>query len=415
MGFILGYIVVAFVLLPLYYHLNLTSIYGYLSHRFGTVTHRTGASFFILSRMMGAAARLYIVCLILQHYALSPLLGDNDSTFVFVLIVLAVLLFIWLYTRRGGIRTLVFTDTFQTFCLLAAVVLIFLQAAKSLDFSFSQALSTVWQDSHSRIFEFSDWHSKQHFVKQFLSGIFIVIVMTGLDQDMMQKNLTCKSLRDAQKDLCCYGMLFLPVNFLFLALGILLLLIYAKTGTPLPSAPDQLLPNFVATGRLGQYALSFFSIGIVASAFASADSALTALTTSFCVDICDIEKKTSQQAEKLRKLVHFGVCAVFILVLLAFRALNNTSVIDAIYTLASYTYGPLLGLFAFGLFTHFQVRERFVPLVAIAAPIFSYIADILFSRFFHYQFGYELLLFNGFLTFLGLFLLSNRKRLSSIH
>lgn len=416
MGFILGYAVVAFVLLPVYYRQGLTSIYGYLGRRFGAVSHKTGAWFFLISKMTGAAARLYIVCLILQQYALAPLVrnaegGDEggQSTLLFTVTVIVVLLLIWLYTRRGGIRTLVFTDTFQTFCLLAALILIFVQAARQLDMSFVPALQAVWGDSHSRIFEFADWHSRQHFLKQFLSGIFIVVVMTGLDQDMMQKNLTCKSLRDGQKDLCAYGLIFLPVNFLFLALGVLLLLLYAKTGTPLPSAPDQLLPNFVATGRMGQWALAFFSIGIVASAFSSADSALTALTTSFCVDICDVERKAPRRAEHVRKMVHVCVTLAFILAILMFRAVNSMSLIDAIYTLASYTYGPLLGLFAFGLFTRFSVRESLVPLVAVAAPVVSYLLSRLFESLWGYQFGYELLLLNGAFTFLGLLLLSRRN------
>jgi len=410
MGFIVGYMVVAFVLLPLYYRLNLTSIYGYLGHRFGRITHRTGASFFILSRMTGAAARMYIVCVILQQYALSPLLGDNNSSVVFVLTVLSVLLFIWLYTRRGGIRTLVFTDMFQTFCLVAAVILIFVEAAGTLNLSFGEAIRSVLEDSHSRVFEFGDWQSRQHFVKQFVSGVFIVIVMTGLDQDMMQKNLTCKTLKDAQKDLCSYGVLFVPVNFLFLALGVLLLMIYGKTGTPLPSAPDELLPDFVATGGMGKAALLFFTIGIVASAFASADSALTALTTSVCVDLYDIEARGKQEGEHLRKRVHLGVILSFIVVILAFRALNDRSVIDAIYTLASYTYGPLLGLFAFGLFTRLWVRENLVPIVAVAAPMLSYVTTTVAARWWHYEFGYELLLLNGGLTFLGLFLLKKRRK-----
>lgn len=414
MGFIPGYFLVAFVLLPVYYKLGLTSIYGYLSKRFGTVSHKTGAAFFLLSKVTGAAARLYIVCLIMQQYALAPLFSDSErmaqSTALFVLTVVAVLLFIWLYTRRSGIRTLVFTDTLQTFCLLTALFLIFLEAARMLHLDFLQAMSAVWADSHSRIFELGDWHSRQHFVKQFLSGIFIVIVMTGLDQDMMQKNLTCPSLRDAQKDLCSYGLLFLPVNFLFLALGVLLLLLYGQTGTPLPAAPDQLLSGFVATGRMGQWALCLFTIGVVASAFSSADSALTALTTSFCVDILDVEKRHPERAERVRRRVHLGFSVVFVLFMLLFRAVNNMSLIDAIYTLASYTYGPLLGLFAFGLFTRLPLRhERWVPVVAVAAPVLSFLTAELTARLAGYQFGYELLLLNGAIAFLGLLLLAERR------
>ena len=293
-----------------------------------------------------------------------------------------------------------------------------------LGMSFGEAMTAVWNDSHSRIFEFSDWSSKQHFWKQFLSGIFIVIVMTGLDQDMMQKNLSCKSLKDSQKDLCSYGLLFAPVNFLFLSLGVLMMLLYNKTGTPLPAKGDSLLPDFIATGAMGQAVLVFFTIGIIASAFSSADSALTALTTSFCIDILGIEDATEmknenyignqvsnshssfQDPEWTRKRVHLCMMVVFVLFILGFKALNNSSVIDTIYTIASYTYGPLLGLFAFGMTTRLKPRDRWIPLIAILSPIICYAVDSIVFQVFGYKFGYEMLMFNGILTYLGLLLIS---------
>lgn len=393
MGFILGYLLVAFMLLPLYYRLGLTSIYGYLRRRFGSASHRTGAWFFLLSKLTGAAARLYLVCMVLQQYALPGV--------PFAAIVLGTLALIWLYTRRSGVRTLVWTDALQTLCLLAALVAILLKTADLLEMGLGEAWQAVWHDGHSRVFEWRDWGSKQHFWKQFLSGVFIVVVMTGLDQDMMQKNLTCRTLRDGQKDLCSYGLLFLPVNALFLALGVLMMMLYSRDGMPLPATGDQLLPGLVATGQMGRAVLVLFTIGIIASAFSSADSALTALTTSFCVDILDREHDTTT-----RKVTHVCLSLVFVLFILAFKAIGSSSVIDAIYTLASYTYGPLLGLFAFGMATHRRPRDRAVPLVAILAPCVCGAIDWWTQHHTAYRCGYELLLLNGLITFAGLWMLS---------
>ncbi len=409
-GFIFGYFLVAFVLLPLYYKYNLTSIYSYLDVRFGRVSRKTGSSFFLLSKMTGAAARLYLVCLILQQYVFDAMKVP------FVLTVLGTLLLIWLYTHKSGIKAIVWTDSLQTLCLIVALILILLKASSMLDMSFGEAMTAVWNDSHSRIFEFNDWSSKQHFWKQFLSGIFIVIVMTGLDQDMMQKNLSCKSLKDSQKDLCSYGLLFAPVNFLFLSLGVLMMMLYAKTGTPLPIKGDSLLPDFIATGAMGQAVLVFFTIGIIASAFSSADSALTALTTSFCIDILGIEDTTEMKNEELRmknpeltrKRVHLCMMVIFVLFILGFKALNNSSVIDAIYTIASYTYGPLLGLFAFGMTTRLMPRDKWVPLIAILSPVICFAIDKITFSTTNYQFGYEMLMFNGILTYVGLLIISKR-------
>ena len=392
MGFILGYFVIAFVLLPVYYRLNLTTIYTYLKQRLGIRSYKTGASFFLVSKMTGAAVRFYVVCIILQKFVL------DGVGIPFPVTVVAMVALIWLYTRRSGIKTLVWTDTFQTFCMFAALILIIYNVINALGMSVGEAASAIVSDSHSRVFVFDDWVSKQNFWKQFLSGVFVAVVMTGLDQDMMQKNLTCKSLRDAQKDMCTYGFAFVPANLLFLALGILLMMLAGKTGVALPAQGDDLLPMFAATGRLGDTVVVLFTIGVVAAAFSSADSALTALTTSLCVDIVG-----RQDDEQLRRRAHIGIAVVFILFILAFRAVNSTSVIDAIYILCSYTYGPLLGLFAFGLLTHRKPNDRWVPYICIASPIVCYILDVTVSAATGYKFGYELLMLNGLLTFAGLY------------
>ena len=321
----------------------------------------------------------------------------------FIVNVTVMVALIWLYTRKGGIKTLVWTDTFQTLCMFMALVLIIGHVMQMLNMTTSEAISTVWADSHSRIFVFDDWVSKQNFWKQFISGIFIVIVMTGLDQDMMQKNLTCKTLREAQKDMCCYGFAFVPVNLLFLFLGVLLIYLAQHTGTPLPTRGDELMPMFAATGVLGQTVVVLFTIGVVAASFSSADSALTALTTCFCVDIC-----AQSHNEQLRKRAHLGIALVFVLFILGFKVVNSTSVIDAIYILCSYTYGPLLGLFAYGLFTRRAVSDAAVPYIAVGAPIVCGLLDYGTRTWLGYQFGYELLLLNGFITFAGLWITGKR-------
>ena len=384
LGFIVGYIVIAFVLLPLYYRLQLTSIYTYLGQRFGNRSYQTGAWFFLLSKMVGASVRFYVVCIILQQFVFEP------AGIPFIVNVMSMVLLIWLYTRRGGIGTLVFTDTFQTLCLFTALVLIIFEAIGHLNLSVGEAVSTIANSEMSRIFVFDDWVSPHHFWKQFLSGAFIAIVMTGLDQDMMQKNLTCKTLKDAQKDMCTYGVAFVPANLLFLSLGVLLTM---ALGSEMKG--DELLPTFVQ----GTSAIYLFVLGIVAASFSSADSALTSLTTCFCVDI-----RRQSDNEQLRKRTHIVMCFIFILFILLFRAVNSTSLIDAVYILASYTYGPLLGLFTFGLFTHRQPIDRLVPYICIASPLFCYALDTTTQTIWNYRFGYELLMLNGLLTFGGLWL-----------
>lgn len=397
MGFVVGYLIVAFVLLPLYYRHKLTSIYAYLNSRFGNVSYKTGASFFIFSKLLGAAAKFYIVCRILQ-----ACFADTFSV-PYVVVVLLASLLIWLYTHRGGIRTLVWTDFFQTLCLLVALILILMKVVEMLDMNFSEAMIAVWNSPHSRIFEFSDIVSKQNFWKQFLSGVFVVIVMTGLDQDMMQKNLTCKDLRSAQKDMCSYGILFLPINFLFLSLGILLMFLYQNLGMPLPADGDSLLSGIVLGGAMGTACIVLFTIGVIASAFSSADSAMTALTTSFCIDILGKE-----HSEQTRKRVHLFMFVAFIIITLAFNSIDSGSVMDLIYTLVSYTYGPLLGLFAFGMLTKRKPKESYVPYIAIASPVICYVIDGVVGQLCGYKFGYEILLFNGLLTFVGLMTVSRR-------
>ena len=392
-GFIFGYLIVAFVLLPVYYRLNLTTIYTYLQTRLGRRAYKTGSSFFLLSKLIGAAVRFYVVCIILQRFVLDQLGIPFLVTVVFMVGL------IWLYTRKGGIKTLVWTDSFQTLCMFLALILIIFHVMTALHLNLNQAVTAIANDSHSRVFIWQDWTSKQNFWKMFLSGIFIVIVMTGLDQDMMQKNLTCKSLREAQKDMCSYGLAFVPANLLFLSLGILLMMLSHREGIAIPCATDDLLPMFAATGSLGSLVIVLFTIGIVAASFSSADSAMTALTTTWCVDI--MEKKDD---EKLRKRTHLGFALLFVVFILAFKALNSTSVIDAIYIICSYTYGPLLGLFAFGLFTRWQVKDRCVPYIAIISPVICFAIETITRQTTGYEFGYELLMVNGLLTFVGLYL-----------
>lgn len=400
MGFILGYVIVAFVLLPLYYRLNLTTIYSFLGQRIGRRAYRTGASFFLLSKMTGAAVRFYVVCWILQQCIMMQMpdgMRQIGEGWLFTFTVLVMVALIWLYTRKGGIRTLVWTDSLQTACLFGALILMLIMVTKQLEMGVGDAVSAIADSEMSRIFVFDDWMSKQNFWKQFFSGVFIVIVMTGLDQDMMQKNLTCSSLRDAQKDMTTYGVAFLPANLLFLSLGALLVMLAHQRGIAIPEMGDQLLPTFAASGLLGPAVVVLFILGILAASFSSADSALTAMTTSFCVDICG-----KPNDENLRKRSHLIIAVIFVVFVLLFRLVNSTSVIDAIYVLCGYTYGPLLGLFAFGLLTHRQTNDRWVPYVCLASPLFCWGLDAIVGYYTGYRFGYELLMLNGLFTFVGL-------------
>lgn len=404
LGFFFGYILIAKVLLPLYYKLKLTSIYAYLGDRIGQRSYKTGASFFLLSKIVGAAARLYLVVLILQHYVFS-----TWNIPFWVTVIISIFL-VWLYTYRSGIKTIIWTDTLQALCLVAMLVVIIWKVKDTMELDMGGMWQTLTESPHFRIFEFGDWHSTQNFFKQFFSGIFITIVMTGLDQDMMQKNLSCKSLKDAQKNMYTYGFAFTPVNFLFLALGVLLISLASQKNIELPALNDDILPMFCTSGILGSSILIFFTIGIIAAAFSSADSALTALTTSFCVDILGVEKEEAKKAKRTRLKVHLLISVLFAIIILIFKAVNSRSVIDAIYMIASYTYGPLLGLFVFGLFTKKQPRDKYVPYICILSPLICFATDYLVKQHTGYAFGYEMLMLNGAITFFGLWAASVKHK-----
>lgn len=407
-GFFFGYLVIAYVLLPLYYRLNLTTIYGYLQQRFGQRSYKTGAWFFLLSKIVGAAARLYLVAFILQ-----TLVFDSWGV-PFVVTVIGIILVIWLYSHKSGIKTIIWTDWLQTILFLTALVLVVWQMSVRLNFNIGDTIAAIGNSSHSRIFVFDDWGSTQNFFKQFFSGMFITIVMTGLDQDQMQKNLTIRTLKDAQKNVVSYGFAFAPINFLFLSLGVLLIYFAEQNGIVLPEVSDNILP-IIASEYLGPGVLGVFVVGIVAAAFSSADSALTALTTSFCVDILDMKavsqtKEQGQKDVKIRGVVHIGVSVVFVLIILIIEAIGSDSIITAIYKLASYTYGPLLGLYGFGLYSKVNPRDRYVPYIAISAPVLCFIIEMFLKQHYNYQVGYELLLLNGLITGIGLWLISTRKK-----
>jgi SSS family transporter len=402
-GFFFGYLIIANVLLPLYYKLNLTSIYTYLEQRFGKYSYKTGASFFLLSRTIGSGVRLYLATIILQHVVF-------DAWNIPYIVTATVAIFlIWLYTHRSGIKTIVWTDTLQTLCLISALLLLVVKVYNRLDLSFDEFTTTLINSGDSKIFVFDDWHSKQNFFKQFFSGIFIAIVMTGLDQDMMQKNLTCKNIKDAKKNMYWYGITFVPLNLVFLTLGAMLLMLSTKLNIALPASSDDILPMF-ATQYLGPTVTLLFVIGIIAATFASSDSALASLTTSFSVDILGVKNDVAKVAERKRRLTHIGMSLLFVVIMLVFKLLNNKSIIDAVYTIASYTYGPLLGLFSFGLFTKLRPRDKVVPLVAIASPLLCFGLNIFTTNVFNYPLGYELLIINGFITFMGLWFLSFKRK-----
>ena len=403
MGYTLGYFVIAKVLLPLYYRLNLVSIYAYLEDRFGFWSYKSGAFFFILSRTLGSSIRVFLVAGVLQL-----ILFDRWEIPFWVSVLITVSL-IWLYTHRGGIKTVVWTDTLQTFFMLAAVLTSIYLIGKDLGIdTISEYVGVIANDSRSEIFNWN-WQSGQNFFKQFISGAFITIVMTGLDQDMMQKNLTCKNIGDAQKNMLWFTIILVFVNLLFLSLGILLYLYAETNGIAIPTRTDDLYP-FLATTEFTAFAGIVFVLGITAAAYSSADSTLTALTTSFCYDFLEIEKKYPKaQQVNLRKKVHLGFTVLMFLVIIMFRWINDQSVINAVFVIAGYTYGPLLGLYAFGLFTKHQVKDNFVPFLAVSAPILTFIiSQNSEALFWGYKFGFEALILNGMLMFMGLYLIRKR-------
>ncbi|MGY6742192.1 MAG: sodium:solute symporter [Cecembia sp.] len=399
LGYTLGYFTIAKVLLPLYYRLNLVSIYTYLENRFGFWSYKTGAFFFILSRTLGSSIRVFLVAGVLQ------LILFDQWGIPFWFSVLITVSLIWLYTHRGGIKTVVWTDTLQTFFMLSAVLVSIYLVAKDLDIlNFSEIFQTVATDSRSEIFNW-DWQSGTNFFKQFASGAFITIVMTGLDQDMMQKNLTCKNIGDAQKNMFWFTIILVLVNLLFLVLGVLLYQFVENNALSIPARTDDLYP-FLATQHFSAFAAIVFILGITAAAYSSADSTLTALTTSFCFDFLGIDKKYGKEKQvSVRKQVHLAFTAMMFLVVLVFRWINDQSVINAVFIIAGYTYGPLLGLYAFGLFTKWQVKDRVVPYLAVAAPVLAFfISQNSKKLLWGYEFGFEVLILNGLLMFIGLFL-----------
>ena len=402
-GYIFGYWVIIGLLLPLYYRLNLVSIYTYLEQRFSTWSYKTGASFFLLSRTLGSSLRLYLAATVLQLFLF-------DAWHVpFIVTVAVTMLLIWVYTFKGGIKTIVWTDAFQTLFLVSSVIISVYLISKRLDFSFPSMVEAVSASKYSRIFHFDDVNSPFFFWKQFFAGAFIAITMTGLDQDLMQKNLSCKNLKEAQKNMFWLSSTLVVVNLLFLTLGALLFIYSEKNGLPIPNSTDELFPR-LALNEFGLLAGIFFLLGIIASSYASADSALAALTTSFCIDFLNFKDKDEKTKTRQKNLVHVGFSLVFLIIIVIVKELNQQSLILTVLTVASYTYGPLLGLFAFGMFTKYQVRDNLVPIVCVLSPIISYWISANSENWLHgYKFGLEILIVNGLLTFVGLFIVSFKK------
>ncbi|MBJ23050.1 MAG: sodium:solute symporter [Euryarchaeota archaeon] len=399
LGYLLGYYVIAKVLLPLYYKLNLVSIYTYLDKRFGYYSYKSGAFFFLLSRTIGASFRLFLVAGVLQIAVF------NQLGMPFYFSVLITILLIWVYTFKGGIKTIVWTDALQTFFMLSAVIITIFIILDKMEISLFESILLIKNSSYSNIFYF-DWKSSNDFFKQFFSGAFIAIVMTGLDQDMMQKNLTCKNLRDAQKNIFWFCVILVIANLLFLSLGALLYIYSESLNIPIPQRSDDLYP-ILALNNLGGLTSIIFLLGIIAAAYSSADSALTSLTTSFCIDFLNIDNSSNKK--KIRFFVHIGFSVILFLVILIFKQINDESVINSIFKAAGYTYGPLLGLFSFGIFTKYNVRDRLVLPICILSPAFSYIINLYSEQLLYgYKFGFEILLLNGLITFLGLFLIRKK-------
>jgi len=405
LGFAVGQLLIAFVLIPLFYRMNLVSIYEYLENRFGLATYQTGAWLFFVSKMMGASIRLFIVCVVLQLLVFDPL-GLS-----FILNVIFTVGIVWIYTFRGGVKTLIWTDSFKTFCLIVSVGLCIYYIAGNLGANGGNIFSIISNSTMSKTFFFDDINDRRYFFKQFLAGVFTVIAITGLDQDMMQKSLSCKNFRDSQKNMITGGILQIFINLLFLILGVLLYSYAAANDIQLPDKGDEVFP-FLATKGCFPVVVSFlFIIGLISAAYAAAGSALTALTTSFTVDILKTTKeKTEKETVAIRKKVHVGMAIGMGLVIYAINLLNNTSVIDTVYKLASYTYGPLLGMFIFGIFTKWKIRDKWTPLVVIASPVLCLVLDLNSKIWFKgYEFSHERLIFNALFTFIGLCLLRNTR------
>ncbi|MBL87736.1 MAG: sodium:solute symporter [Winogradskyella sp.] len=403
-GYLFGYLIIAFVLLPLYYRLNLTSIYTYLKDRFGKTSYKTGSVAFLISRTVGAAFRLFLVAKVLQ------LLVFDLFDIPFVVTVIITIALIWLYTFKGGIKTIIFTDTLQTLFMLISVVVTIVFLASALDLNSVKDIVDYTKESDlSKVFFFNDSNDPQYFWKSFLSGIFITITMTGLDQDMMQKNLTCRSLKDAQKNMLSFSVVLIFVNILFLVLGLMLTDYAAKNG--ITATKDDLFPTIAMLPEIGIVTSAFFLLGLIAAAYSSADSALTSLTTSFCFDILDIENKPEASKKGIRKRTHIGFSIVLVIVIILFDLIfNDVSVIWKLFKAAGYTYGPLLGLFAFGLFTKYKIKDKLVWIIAIIAPVISYVLNLYSKELFNgYEIGFEILIINGILMFIGMLLIKRKN------
>jgi Na+/proline symporter len=401
LGHSLGYLTIALVLMPLYYRMNLISIYGYLEKRFGFWSYKTGSAFFLLSRTIGSAARLYLAVNVLQIAIFAPI-GVPFVVTVFISIAL-----IWLYTHRGGVQTIIWTDTLQTLFLLIALFITIYLVGQQMNMGLGDMIQTISDSKYSHMFEW-DWKNPHFFGKDFLAGVFIAIVMTGLDQDLMQKNLTCKSIGEAQKNMFWFYWVLLFINILFLSLGALLYIYAQANQIAIPAKTDELYPMLALGGQFGTLAAVTFLLGIIAASYASSDSALTALTTSFCIDFLSIEKFKEEKRIKIKHRVHLGFSLLFFVVIGLFHVFNNQELIAAVFNLAGYTYGPLLGLFSFGLFTKLQVRDKLVPIVCVGSPIITFILETQSQSLFG-GFGFAKLILNGSICFLLLWLIREKK------
>ena len=401
LGHSLGYLTIALVLMPLYYRMNLISIYGYLEKRFGFWSYKTGSAFFLLSRTIGSAARLYLAVNVLQIAIFAPI-GVPFVVTVFISIAL-----IWLYTHRGGVQTIIWTDTLQTLFLLIALFITIYLVGQQMNMGLGDMIQTISDSKYSHMFEW-DWKNPHFFGKDFLAGVFIAIVMTGLDQDLMQKNLTCKSIGEAQKNMFWFYWVLLFINILFLSLGALLYIYAQANQIAIPAKTDELYPMLALGGQFGTLAAVTFLLGIIAASYASSDSALTALTTSFCIDFLSIEKFKEEKRIKIKHRVHLGFSLLFFVVIGLFHLFNNQELIAAVFNLAGYTYGPLLGLFSFGLFTKLQVRDKLVPLVCVGSPVITFILETQSQSLFG-GFGFAKLILNGSVCFLLLWLIRQKK------
>ena len=403
MGNVVGFWLVAAILLPMYYKLNLVSIYSFLGQRFGIYSYKTGSLFFIVSKLIGAAFRLYLVAAVLQVAIF------NSLNVPFYVTVISCVALIWIYTYRGGIKTIVWTDALQTLFLVSAVIFTIIAISKTLSWDLPELIKQVSGHQNSTIFNW-DWKSENNFFKQFIAGIFITIVIVGMDQDMMQKNLTCKNKKEAQKNMFVFSFSFFVAVILFMSLGVMLYFYAEKNGIQIPQRSDDLYP-LLAMNHLGLAVAVAFLLGITAAAYSSADSALTALTTTFCVDFLDFDKLKEARKQKLRKIIHLSFSILLVFVIIIFRAINDESVVVAIFKVAGYTYGPILGLFVFGMFTKRKLMDKVTPYICIAAPLLSYVISEYSAFLFNgYEFGFELLILNGALTFLGMLIFSAKKQ-----